>query len=298
MKKSQQLAQRLSVLLARLNKGERIDISLLAEEFGVSVRTLQRDINQRLDFLEWDEKGGRFYKINQQKSGFLTEEDINRFALFASVSDLFPKIDREFYQEKLTQSVQVKGFQYEDISEKQEEFNALNNAIKEHLIISFKYTKNKTQETKFYQIAPYSLLNKNGIWYLIGTENDKQKTFCFTQIADLRISQEHFIPNETLLNEIRQSDSLYHGNQLPEIIIKVESNVSHYFLRRNLLPNQKLVHKLDDGGLLLSCENVNEQEIIPLVQYWIPSLTIISPVDLQGKMEENLKHYLFNQTQN
>ena len=81
MKKSQQLAQRLSVLLARLNKGERIDISLLAEEFGVSVRTLQRDINQRLDFLEWDEKGGRFYKINQQKSGFLTEEDINRFAL-------------------------------------------------------------------------------------------------------------------------------------------------------------------------------------------------------------------------
>lgn len=298
MKKSQQLAQRLSVLLARLNKGERIDISLLAEEFGVSVRTLQRDINQRLNFLEWDEKGGRFYKINQQKSGFLTEEDINRFALFASVSDLFPKIDREFYQEKLTQSVQVKGFQYEDISKKQEEFNALNNAIKEHLIISFKYTKNKTQETKFYQIAPYNLLNKNGIWYLIGTENDKQKTFCFTQIADLRISQEHFIPNETLLNEIRQSDSLYHGNQLPEIIIKVESNVSHYFLRRNLLPNQKLVHKLDDGGLLLSCENVNEQEIIPLVQYWIPSLTIISPVDLQGKMEENLKHYLFNQTQN
>lgn len=298
MKRSQQLAQRLSVLLTRLNKGERIDIALLAEEFGASVRTLQRDINQRLDFLDWEEKGGRFYKINQQKSGFLTEEDIHRFALFASVSDLFPKIDREFYQEKLTQSVQVKGFQYEDISEKQEEFNALNNAIKEHLIISFKYTKNKTQETKFYQIAPYSLLNKNGIWYLIGTENDKQKTFCFTQIADLRISQEHFIPNETLLNEIRQSDSLYHGNQLPEIIIKVESNVSHYFLRRNLLPNQKLVHKLDDGGLLLSCENVNEQEIIPLVQYWIPSLTIISPVDLQGKMEENLKHYLFNQTQN
>ena len=293
MKKTQ-LAQRLSLILTRLNRGERIDISLLAEEFNTSVRTIQRDINERFGFLAWEEKGSRFYKINLQKSGFLTEEDINRFALFASISDLFPKIDREFYQEKLTQSVQVKGFQYEDISGKQAEFNALNNAIKENLNISFKYTKNSTQETKFYQISPYRLLNKNGIWYLIGSENNKQKTFCFTQITDLLISKEKFIPNETLLDEIRQSDSLYHGNQLSEIIIKVESNVSHYFLRRNLLPNQKLVHKLDDGGLLLSCENVNEQEIVPLVQYWIPYLMIVSPSHLQEKMVINLQKYLNN----
>lgn len=231
MKRSQQLAQRLSQILARLNQGERLDITLLADEFGLSIRTLQRDINERLNFLEWEEKGGRFYKINQQKSGFLTEEDINRFALFASIADLFPKIDREFYQEKLTQSVQVKGFQYEDISGKEKEFDALNNAIKENLNISFKYTKNSTQETKYYQISPYSLLNKNGIWYLIGTENNKQKTFCFTQIHDLLVLKERFAPNENLQNEIRQSDSLYHGNQLAEIIIKVESTVSHYFLR-------------------------------------------------------------------
>ena len=230
--------------------------------------------------------------LNQQKSGFLTEEDINRFALFASIADLFPKIDREFYQEKLTQSVQVKGFQYEGISGKEKEFDALNNAIKENLNISFKYTKNSTQETKYYQISPYNLLNKNGIWYLIGTENNKQKTFCFTQIHDLLVLKERFIPNENFQNEIRQSDSLYHGNQLAEIIIKVESTVSHYFLRRNLLPNQKLVHKLDDGSLLLSCENVNEQEIVPLVQYWVPHLTIVSPAELQEKMNENLKLYL------
>lgn len=52
------------------------------------------------------------------------------------------------------------------------------------------------------------------------------------------------------------------------------------------------MHKLDDGGLLLSCENVNEQEIVPLVQYWVPYLTVISPVEVQLKMEEKLKQYL------
>ena len=170
----------------------------------------------------------------------------------------------------------------------------MNNAIKQHQFISFKYIKKSTQETKFYQIAPYKLLNKNGIWYLIGTENNKQKTFCFTQISDLLVLNESFTPNKQFLNEIEESDSLYHGNQISEVIIKVDSKVSHYFLRRNLLPNQEVMHKSDDNTLLLLCKNVNEQEIIPLVQYWIPYVTIISPVELQAKMIEKIQNYIFN----
>nr|WP_314741295.1 WYL domain-containing protein [uncultured Haemophilus sp.] len=288
------LAKRLGTILYRLNCGERLDLLQLSEEFNLSLRTLQRDINERLAFLTWEERGDRFYKINQQQSGFLTEEDIHRFAFFASISNLFPKIDREFYQKKLSESVQVKGFHYEDISHKQAEFSALNNAIKQHQFISFKYIKKSTQETKFYQIAPYKLLNKNGIWYLIGTENNKQKTFCFTQISDLLVLNESFTPNKQFLNEIEESDSLYHGNQISEVIIKVDSKVSHYFLRRNLLPNQEVMHKSDDNTLLLLCKNVNEQEIIPLVQYWIPYVTIISPVELQAKMIEKIQNYIFN----
>ena len=292
--KQHSLAKRLSTILYRLNCGERLDLLALAEEFNLSLRTLQRDINERLAFLAWEEHGDRFYKINQQQSGFLTEEDINRFALFASVSNLFPQIDREFYQEKLTQSVQVKGFKYEDIRHKQTEFSQLNEAIKQHQLISFKYIKKSTQETKFYQLAPYSLLNKNGIWYLIGTENNKQKTFCFTQISDLMVLNQYFTPNPQLLEEIKNSDSLYHGNQLSEVIIKVDAKVSHYFLRRDLLPNQEIMHQSDDNTLLLLCKNINEQEIIPLVQYWIPFLTIISPEGLQSKIIENLKNYILN----
>ncbi|WP_306291868.1 DeoR family transcriptional regulator [Rodentibacter trehalosifermentans] len=124
MKKNNQLAQRLAKILSKLNQGIRLDIHQLSEEFNVSLRTIQRDIN-RFDFLEWEEKGARYYKINRQKLGFLTEEDIQRFALFVSVADLFPKIDRQFYQEKLTQSVQIKGFQYESIHHLEKEFNQL-----------------------------------------------------------------------------------------------------------------------------------------------------------------------------
>ncbi|MFC0323950.1 helix-turn-helix transcriptional regulator [Gallibacterium melopsittaci] len=279
--------------------GGRIDSVELAEQFNVSSRTIQRDINQRLAFLPWEEKGPRFYKLSQNKIDVLTEEDIQRFALFASISDLFPSVDKAFYQEKLTQSVQVKGIQYENISGLTEQFEQLKEAINQRKNISFKYKKVHSAHPKFYQVSPYSLTNKNGIWYLIATDqldNHKQKTFCFSQISNLRVLAETYIPNQKFIDEIKQNDSLSYGNQLPEVVIRVSDFAANFFLRRNLLPNQTLLHKLESGELLLSCKEVNELDILPIVQYWIPHLTIVSPNELQKRMLEKLNDYLINQS--
>ena len=290
--KHEKLAERLASILVELNTTGQIDINELAERFSIGIRTLQKDLNERLVFLNWEQNGPRFYRLNRAQLGVFTKEDIERFAHFASVQDLFPKIDREFFQHSLNESIAVKGLHYEAIQHRQQEFKQLQNAIEKHCIVQFTYQKLGTKSASTREVEPYVLLNKNGVWYLIGLENGKQKTFCFTQIHFLKITDKTFKPDEQFLSEIQKSESIYHGNQLPEIIIKVESNVSHYFLRRNLLPNQKLVHKLDDGGLLLSCENVNDQEIVPLVRYWVPYLTIINPSELQVKLIENLKNYI------
>lgn len=92
----------------------------------------------------------------------------------------------------------------------------------------------------------------------------------------LKMLDETFEPNQQLQEEIKSNDSISFGNQLSEVLVKVSSFASPYFLRRNLLPNQKLVHKSENGELILASENVNELDIVPLVQYWIPHLTIIS----------------------
>lgn len=294
-KKHEKLAERLATILIELNQTGQVDIMALAERFSVGVRTLQKDLNERLIFLHWEKAGPRYYSINPNQLGVFTQADITRFACFASVQDLFPKLDREFFQQSLTESIKVQGFQYESIQHREKEFKQLQQAIDNHQIIKFGYTKPGKQPTNR-TLEPYVLLNKNGIWYVIGLENGKQKTFCFSQMHFLMLTKQTFAPKLEFLEEIKQSDSIYYGNQLTEVIIKVENTVSHYFLRRNLLPNQKLVHKLDDGGLLLSCENVNEQEIIPLVQYWVPYLVVISPIEVQLKLEDKLKQYLTNST--
>lgn len=290
--KNELLAIRLADILLRLNQGERLDIHELAEEHKVSLRTVQRDLNERFSFLDWNEMGPRHYSINKAKLGHLTMDDIRRFASFASIQDLFPEVDRRFFQEKLTQSIRIKGFQYEDISKHKEMFERLSEAIESRKRIHFHYTKSSDNSSKYYELEPYCLLNKNGIWYVVGIDKGKKKTFCFTQMASLDVLPETFEADEQLLNEIKHTDSISYGNQISEVVIQVAPQVAGYFLRRDLLPNQELIRKLETGGLLLVSKNVHEMEIVPIVRYWLPNLRIVSPEGLQSRMEESLHMYL------
>ena len=181
--------------------------------------------------------------------------------------------------------------QYESIHHRQTEFKQLQQAIKNHQIISFHYRK-YNQETGQRIVEPYLLVNRNGIWYLIALENGKEKTFCFNQISFLNITKQIFTPNENFLAEIKKSDSISHGNQLDEVIIKVNAQVARYFTQRAILPNQEIIRHIENGELLISCKNIHEMEIIPTVQYWIPHLVIISPTNLQEKIIDKLKAYI------
>lgn len=292
MKKNVILAQRLGEILSRLNRGDRLDLHQLAEDFGVDIRTIQRDLRERLGFLEWSEYGPHFYQLNRQKMGLLTVEDIQRFANFASIADLFPQLDKQFFQAKLTESIEVKGFQYESIHHLKKEFEQVQEAVKNRQFIVFEYTKSGQLQGKCYQLAPHCLTNKNGVWYVIGTENNRQKTFCFSQMKRLRVLPDTFEPNQQLLAEIKANDSISVGNQLSEVVLKVSAFAAPYFQRRALLPNQNIIHKIENGELVISCKNVNELDVVPIVQYWIPHLTITSPATLQVKMEESLRNYL------
>jgi predicted DNA-binding transcriptional regulator YafY len=57
------LAHRLTQILLKLNQGERLEAGLLADEFSVSRRTIQRDMNERFAFLPIEKKDDYYYSI-------------------------------------------------------------------------------------------------------------------------------------------------------------------------------------------------------------------------------------------
>lgn len=87
--KNERLAYRLGGILERLNAGERISVNELAETYGVTPRTIQRDIAERLAFLEdkFLEKGPGYYRLDKAKLGHLCQADIERFSRFSSVQE-------------------------------------------------------------------------------------------------------------------------------------------------------------------------------------------------------------------
>ncbi len=291
--KHQKLATRLGEILRRLNDGERLTINKLADEFDVDARTIRRDLRERLVFVDWVEEGP-YYSINKGKYGHLSDDDLSRLANFLCVQGLFPQVDRDFFLTHLKNSVLVKGVNYEDIRERLSEFDALAKAIKANQITQFVYTKVNGLERKSYCVHPYHLVNKSGIWYLIALDNGKRKTFCFSQINQLELLDEWFQPDSNLLAEIQESDSISYGNQFSEIVLRVNASVAMYFQRRALLPNQEITQTFDDGALLITCKDVNPMEVVPVVQYWLPHMQIVSPIELQTKLKQMLKQYLAN----
>jgi len=288
------IAGRLSELLHRLNAGQKLDPKALAEEFKVNLRTIQRDLKERLHFLELERQHG-LYHINVQRLGQLTPQDIERFAAVAGLQGLHPRLGTELLKDLLDsrlQSLQIRGHHYEDLSGREDDFRRLKQAIEHRHPIGFRYRKAEGEKI-VEGIEPYKLVNQNGIWYLSACDRGALKSYAFTKISALLVSDERtFEPDPTVVSTLAQEDSIWLNLKKTEVVLKVNSEAADYFRRRKLIASQKIEKELADGGLLVSCLIAHPNQILPIVRYWLPNVRVISPEALQDELEQQLRRYL------
>ena len=287
------VAYRLASILQKLNQGEKLDPKQLAEEYQVHRRTIMRDLTERFTFLPLNVNQG-IYSLKPSYLGKFDLEDIHRFAKFASIRDLFGKIDQQFFQKYLTDSVLIKGITYEKIGDKQAEFELISQAIlqQHHLQFFYQRVQKKQGDTSVaFEVEPYKLINNNGVWYLIALHDKKVKVFSFTRISLPKVQTTTFAIDLAIKQRIETGDGIYFEGVMDEVILKINPSVAVYFTRRALLPNQEIIQELTDGTLIVLCRNVHEQQILPLVRYWLPNLTIVAPDSLKQKMMNELEQY-------
>ena len=100
-------------------------------------------------------------------------------------------------------SIFVKCFKYEIIDFNKSEFTQVEQAISSSQKIRFDYKKINEQGTKQYCIEPDGLVNKNGIWYLIGLDAGKERTYSFKQVSNIEVLADTFDVNETLKEKLK-----------------------------------------------------------------------------------------------
>jgi predicted DNA-binding transcriptional regulator YafY len=76
-----------------------------------------------------------------------------------------------------------------------------------------------------------------------------------------------------------------------EVILWVDPEVVTYFERKPIVKNQKL-YKKSDGSAEMVLKITSEEEIYPILKFWMPTLRVIEPIWIQEKFTEMLTQYL------
>ena len=288
------LVYRLAQILIKLNQGERLDPLSLADEFGVNLRTIQRDLNERFAYLPLEKVNGR-YRLDPVFLGKLSTRDIERFAGLAGVRGLFPSLGddflRDIFDSRLRETMLVRGHHYEDLSGKEALFKELEAAIAGCRLLAFDFAK--ADEVKRYAgVAPYRLLNQKGIWYLAAVDGGKLKTFSFSKLSNVSTLDDTFVRDAEIDSRLLQDEGIWLTERQLKVRLLVAPNVAGYFKRRRLIANQVLEEERCDGSLVLSAEVGHQNQILPIVRYWVPHIRVLEPVELQAELDAGLKAYL------
>lgn len=138
------LVYRLAQMLVYLNQGERLSPEDLADKFGVNLRTIQRDLNERFAYLPLQKTDGR-YHLDPVFLGKLSTKDIQRFAALAGVRGLFPSLSddflRDIFDARVQEALLIKGHHYENLAGKEQIFRDLEQAIIARKNVTFEYQK-------------------------------------------------------------------------------------------------------------------------------------------------------------
>lgn len=300
-KRSYDLAlSRLTIIMQKLYEGETLSVSGLAEEFGVSTKTIQRDLNSRLHMLQL-KKEGQKWRLEDghsiQKARSIEDKiTLDAMALVAhSVGEEFGKRahaliskiknddESHFYSKKILA----------DLSDDYGLIQSIQIAISDNLAVSFGYGQ------KYKTVKPYKIVNFDGYWYLYAEDvlEDKCKTFYIKNIHSFRIEDGVFEPNGDALGRLEKALNVWFepNSELFEIRLLVRPTIAKYFERRPMSTTQKVIAVRPNGDVEMSVLASSEKEALYEIKKWIPDIAVISPKSLAVQMKNISTAFLDNQ---
>ncbi len=290
-------------ILERLNNGEELSITDLAREWGVTTKTLQRDFDKLSVMLpnqiERAADGKKYKKSKNytaQNDGEIIIEMLESIvrdiggATYTKahklLTELKPHIDKPFYAR-----VDV-----EDVSDKFELIAQLEKAMANKKSVSLVYHRwydADATDKAYKDVHPLKIVIYNGYWYLLAEHEGYSKKFYLKEIKSCKEENGTFTPNPKIIESMEKSINVWFSpNTEPfEVTLWLDTDAVVYFERKPITKNQKL-YKKPDGTAELVVKITNEEEIFPVLKFWLPNIRILEPIEMQESFEKMLSGYL------
>lgn len=284
------LAQRLSKILALLHQGDEIDKHWLAEKYKVNIRTIERDLSDRLEGIVERTADGRWQLVPQQRST-IPAKHLHDYTRMVGTTHLFPDRSLPYLLEQLgtpeaRRATHVQPTPHEDLRAQSPAFAQLQAAIEQYHECRFTY-KGKQRHAQ-----PYRLIHKDGVWYLAAEEAGRLKNFSVALIQELQVDEaSRFTLKKAHLDYINAKDDVWFTESTTEVLLRVAPEAAHYFARRQQLPKQQ--HRTYPDGSLLVTTHINHiDQLLPVVRYWLPNVRIVKPMEWHEALVEGLRSTL------
>lgn len=289
--KGEKLAQRLSYILAQLHQGAAIDKHRLAQDFRVNVRTIERDLGERLYGIAERTAEGR-WQLTLAARATIPARHLGTYARLVGAEHLFPDISLRYLLEQLEAqqpaqtALLVQSMPNEDMQGHGPQFALLQRAIEQQYECCFTY------KAKHRHVQPYRLIHKNGVWYLAAVEGLQLKNFSVALIQSLQSDEaSHFTPDPQHHDYINRKGDVWFTASTTEVLLRVDSEIAHYFVRRAILPEQQ--HRKDaDDSLLVTTRVSHLSQLLPVVRYWLPHVRILQPLAWHQTLVQGLEQAL------
>lgn len=275
-------------IVRRFYADERLSTRTVSAEYGVSSRTIHRDMLKiartiplqnsqgvwRLDRSSLSKEGGDFSHI--LLSSFARNLEIEVACLERA----------NLSSEKISFAVE-----YKKLPKKLGE--ALAASILNEEQCSFDYVKAEGSSKRV--VDPIKIYTENGRWYLIARDykDDGIKYFNLEKIRHFKRVKE----KQTLTPEMRaQADSLKSiwsstGKEVSRVVLYIKPEIADYIRDIKLHKSQTIEDEHYDGGLEVHCEITHKLEILPQIKYWLPRVHIIEPKWLWEELVRDLEVY-------
>ncbi|MGE4456973.1 MAG: helix-turn-helix transcriptional regulator [Arcobacteraceae bacterium] len=291
---------RLVSILTKLSHAEKTTSKELAEEFAVTVRTIQNDI-RRLSYhypITKDKEGNYIFEngFSLKRTRFSEDELIvlelalSQFDEVEDIHAIKEKIFKKIIQEPFYSPYFIKQDDFEEIDLDAPKVQIIEHAIKNKELLKLQ------NGAKSWHVEAYKITAYEGIWYLFARDIDDKKIKTF-RLAKIKKATPLGLYHTTNLKKIdalldKTHSSFFQDGHAFEVVLKVHKEVAEYFEAKEFLTSQKILKKYDDGALEISFEVSHDEDIDNLIKSWLPHIEILEPKRFRDKLLNELKEYV------
>jgi len=287
---------RLIGILSKLSNDERYNTKEFAQEYNVGVRTIQKDINERLvSFPITKDNNGKFIFIKgfTLNKSLLNNDEMMLVSLaltqFQEVSD-FDKLTNSTMKKLLKPQTfnpyYIKQDNLEDININSLYINKIEKAIQYSQIINI-----DDKEVEAYKIVAFA-----GIWYLFAKDlsDNKIKTFMLNKIKNIKSVNRYYKTSKEQIDLIlyKTHSAWFEDGQSFKVTVKIDKQIAVYFKQKQFLQSQNIEEELENGDLIISFEVSHDEDVDNIIKSWIPHIIILKPIRFRNKLTKELKDYI------